>query len=153
MRETRRNSEANSLLRRALPGAVVYKHHDRSTKGMPDTSVTWRGATTWLEFKVLRHGESIYKQLDPLQLIELVKIEQAGSYAWVVALRHPENTTEIYRPTWLVRSRAQGWVDVIPTDRLLSPSHLLALSFPGRDLRPVIQLIERTHVGSTLPRL
>ena len=34
-----------------LPGAVVIKHSDAIVAGVPDLSVTWNGATTWLEVK------------------------------------------------------------------------------------------------------
>lgn len=43
-------------LRRELPGAVVFKHNDLSTAGVPDISVTWGGITVWLEVK---RGERI----------------------------------------------------------------------------------------------
>jgi len=39
------------VLRAGLPGAVVIKHADRFTAGVPDLSVTWGGRTTWLEVK------------------------------------------------------------------------------------------------------
>jgi len=44
------------LLRATLPGAVVYRHEDQFTAGIPDISVTWRGRTVWVEVKLDRPG-------------------------------------------------------------------------------------------------
>ena len=34
-----------------LHGAVVLKHADRFTSGVPDLSITWHGKTSWWEVK------------------------------------------------------------------------------------------------------
>lgn len=36
---------------RTLPNAVVFRHEDRFTHGIPDISITLHHATTWLEVK------------------------------------------------------------------------------------------------------
>ena len=36
----------------ALGGAVIFKHNDYMTAGVPDVSITLNGATTWFELKV-----------------------------------------------------------------------------------------------------
>jgi hypothetical protein len=38
-------------LRFELRGAVVFRHEDFRSGGIPDTSVTWKGLTIWLEIK------------------------------------------------------------------------------------------------------
>jgi hypothetical protein len=38
--------------REHLPRAVVFKHCDRMTAGIPDVSVTYGGLTVWLEVKL-----------------------------------------------------------------------------------------------------
>jgi hypothetical protein len=38
---------------RTLPGAVVFKHADLSTAGIPDISVSWKGKISWWETKYL----------------------------------------------------------------------------------------------------
>lgn len=42
-------------LRIALPNAVVFKHNDASTAGIPDISVTYKRRTLWLEVKRGHH--------------------------------------------------------------------------------------------------
>jgi hypothetical protein len=39
------------ILREELPGAVVFRHEDKFTPGVPDISVTWHGRTRWIEVK------------------------------------------------------------------------------------------------------
>ena len=39
-------------LRRHLPNAVIFKHADGYTKGVPDFSITLRGLTAWFEVKL-----------------------------------------------------------------------------------------------------
>ena len=41
----------------ALPGALWYKVHDASRKGVWDAQVTWRGYTSFIEAKYVRDGE------------------------------------------------------------------------------------------------
>jgi hypothetical protein len=38
-------------IRAAMPGAVVYRHEDTFSAGIPDISVTWQGITSWWEVK------------------------------------------------------------------------------------------------------
>ncbi len=58
-------------LRASLPGAVVFKHADLVTAGVPDISVTFRGKTVWLEVKLLTGCEtrsSLSRHFNRLQL-------------------------------------------------------------------------------------
>lgn len=41
-------------LREALPEAVIIKHNDQLTAGIPDISITWNGKTSWWEIKFAR---------------------------------------------------------------------------------------------------
>ncbi len=41
-----------------MPGAVVFRHEDQFTGGIPDISVTWAGITTWWEVKYSPIGRS-----------------------------------------------------------------------------------------------
>jgi len=38
-------------IKTTMPGAVVFRHEDQFTAGIPDISVTWAGITTWWEVK------------------------------------------------------------------------------------------------------
>lgn len=39
-----------------MPGCVVLRHEDLFRAGIPDTTVTWHGRTTWWESKVSEEG-------------------------------------------------------------------------------------------------
>lgn len=54
LNEAKISRELCKTLRSELQGpVVVIKHADMMTVGVPDTSVTWAGRTTWLEVKWL----------------------------------------------------------------------------------------------------
>jgi len=50
--ETQLKSALTRLLRKSLKNAVIFRHEDQYTAGIPDISVTWNGHTTWLEVKL-----------------------------------------------------------------------------------------------------
>ena len=54
---------------RKIPGAVVYRHEDQFTAGMPDISITKRGRVVWIEVKFDRDGRRA--KLTPAQAIAL----------------------------------------------------------------------------------
>lgn len=51
MNEARVVQRLIKSLKQQLPGAVVYKHNDAVTAGMPDVSVTYKRRVLWLEVK------------------------------------------------------------------------------------------------------
>lgn len=61
-------------IRAQLPGAVVYRHEDTFTAGIPDVSVTWEGVTSWWEVK----AEPLGRTSTPtaLQLRELERLSR-----------------------------------------------------------------------------
>jgi hypothetical protein len=67
MNEASVSSPFMKLLRTALPGAIVVKHHDASMIGLPDCSVTWNRKIAWLEFKLI--VPSRYKRVDPAAIM------------------------------------------------------------------------------------
>lgn len=56
MTEASLTSALVKLAREQLRGAVVLKHADSFTYGIPDLSVTWHGKTTWWEVKFADPG-------------------------------------------------------------------------------------------------
>lgn len=52
MNEAKLNQDLKKALKLAFPSAVVLKHNDRTTSGIPDLSITYLGSTTWLETKL-----------------------------------------------------------------------------------------------------
>lgn len=51
MTEAMLKSALMRYLRKKHPSAVILRHEDRITAGIPDVSVTWDGSTSWWEVK------------------------------------------------------------------------------------------------------
>jgi len=84
-----------------LPRAIVTKHHDLSTAGVPDISVNWRGQTLWIEVKLLEARETkraFLKHFDHLQLANCILLEKQQSTVYFVA--YP-NCEELRSIVWL----------------------------------------------------
>jgi hypothetical protein len=94
-------------LREKLPGSVVFKHADLGLKGLPDCSVTWKGLTLWLEFKLMDsaviNGDwgpwgygSLVKAIQvrlskaPVQRATCQALHRAGHCFYVFWLRKPK---------------------------------------------------------------
>ena len=75
MTENQLLSSCLKLLRSQLPGAVIIKHADPMTSGVPDVSITWLGKTSWWEFKA---GAKI-KWANELQQLTCRRLAAAGS--------------------------------------------------------------------------
>jgi hypothetical protein len=87
-------------LHAGLPGAKwITKHSDRSTAGIPDVSVTWRGGTTWLELKYRRRGEKLATIVEPIQVSECIKLWAASRGRVVFTVYDvPTDSTILYSP-------------------------------------------------------
>lgn len=76
-----------------LPGAVVFKHADTMTAGIPDISVTWGGVTTWLEVKYanprIEHQEA--------QALIMARLRVIGR-AYYVIYDEPTRTIRVTAP-------------------------------------------------------
>jgi hypothetical protein len=80
MNEASLKSELVRTLRKELLGAVVFRHEDKLTSGIPDISVTWHKKTTWLEAKYLNphfHSKGI-------QELTVRRLSSAGSCFYVL---------------------------------------------------------------------
>ena len=84
---------AMEQLRREIPEAVVIRHEDKFTKGVPDVSVTGFRRTLWLEFKwvpklpfdKLYNNVKLPKKTFPiLQLHQMKKLSNLGSARYVI---------------------------------------------------------------------
>lgn len=99
------------------PDAVVFKHNDASTAGIPDVSVTLRGRTYWIECKKLNDRELLLdvveRRRQALQHHILKKLAWAGFAGYLV---------------W--RPRRIGWY--LPTGHP---------SFESRDLKAILEKI------------
>ena len=90
-------------LRTSYPKAVVIKHADRITSGIPDISISWHGKTTWLEVKfanpnIIDRG---------IQRLMLKTLEREGS-AFYVIYDNLRNRTLIVLPQHIDRWEDDG---------------------------------------------
>lgn len=74
MTEAELKDELVKVLRYELMGAIVFRHEDKYTAGIPDISVTYRNYTLWIEVKyanpiILRRG---------LQTLTCVRLANQG---------------------------------------------------------------------------
>lgn len=161
MKESDLNRRAMEHVLSTCSRAVYYKIADKFTAGIPDSVLNWNHVVSWLEFKLLDPNESIHDQLKAQQLVELVKLENAGMNAWVVAFRRANvkklvlPQTVFYRPTALLR----GAVPVIsePMRERMGPATYTNVlrdlrtfgvaQFPGHDYQALSSLIHQTHEG------
>jgi hypothetical protein len=149
------------VLEATFRGAVVYKHHGNqfTGSGRPDTSITWAGPTSWIEFKVLDVRESIHAQLDQLQLTECIRLQHQCNRAWIVAFRKGDvrrrirERIEFYLPTALKkRPGNEEPVPQLPLDYSCKHETILrdlrtfgVASFDGHDYTALCALIQQTH--------
>lgn len=163
MKESDAEGTCVRLLLDLCPGAVIYKHADQFTAGIPDRSITWHGYDSWLEFKMWEAGGTFYSEFatdsgraNP-QLLELLKLERQTGRAWVIAYRkaNPKKlikpSLQLYRPRAMVDSHGflckhestpimSGLDDVVWNIRLHGHAR-----FEGFDHRAVVALIHLTH--------
>lgn len=77
-------------LRKAFPRAVIFKHHDLSTAGIPDMSVTFNNLTHWIELKFFKNNETkstIDKHFDRLQLATMRLLERQGPAFYLIGMQ------------------------------------------------------------------
>lgn len=91
---------------RMTTGAVIIKHNDAYTSGIPDVSITWRGCTSWWEFK---HGDKV-KWANPLQQLTCKRFASAGQcYIVLYEARGEFNRTVILTPDGVELASARGF--------------------------------------------
>jgi len=82
-------------IRQEMSSAVVFKHADRVTSGVPDISVTWGGRTVWLEVKYVKAGKKISDE-QGIQRRTLDQLSRNGRCFYVIYRELPNrNTTMI----------------------------------------------------------
>lgn len=92
-------------LRTEMPGAIILKHSDRYTGGMPDFSITREGRTTWCEVKVTTQPGTGSKEnarmFEPLQF-ETCKRMRAYYLIWCPPLKQGYlfQTQELLNSAW-----------------------------------------------------
>lgn len=82
--------ELIKVLAADLEGAVVLKHSDQVTSGIPDVSVTWSGLTFWIEVK---RGSAIKAR--GIQVLTAMRLAKQGHCFFVL---YDEDNTYIIKP-------------------------------------------------------
>lgn len=162
MTESSLKTSCCDVVRAALPACHVIHHQDRFQSGLPDTSISYNGPTSWLEWKHLGLNEKLHGNLRKDQLDELLKLEQATlGRAWVVVFRKGGKFTDVYRPSALL-SISRGLVEYVeptpePTSNFAESMseevrrlHLTGvIRWSGHDHRGIAGLIWHTHHANT----
>lgn len=94
-----------ALVRGELPTAVVYRHEDRFSAGVPDISVSWNGRTSWWEVKWAHPGFECGK----VQHIMMLRLEKVTIARYLIyANIRGEKTTHVVLP-----SESERWRDSV----------------------------------------
>lgn len=151
--ERKLESACMGELERQLPHVLLWKIRDQTTGGQPDLEINWNGATTKIEFKVLKGDETIHdKWEDERQLITLVRYEQQTGRSWAVAWRVATRASKLtetilYVPTRLLRRELPTPCDWKTTVRLACCLwEKGAIRYSGIRHDVVVELIKQTHI-------
>lgn len=90
-------------LRKEIPRAVIFKHADSWTVGMPDVSISFNYKTTWIEAKLGPKFSST--GIQDLTMLRLEKEAHCAKY--VVFLQEDKKQTYIVSPKNLTRWREE----------------------------------------------
>lgn len=85
MNEAYLKKRLKDALREAMPGAVIYRHEDKFSGGIPDLSVTWSGVTSWIEVKYEKNGRP--SRPTELQRLALRALSGAGAPTFLLTYR------------------------------------------------------------------
>ena len=122
MTEATLTRELLRVLERKLSGAVIIKHADRFTVGIPDASVTWAGTTSWLEVKLVRcklRATLPKSRFPTAQLVTMDQLAGAGAALYLIyfdrrlTLWHPHAVLGSVRDKVLVLPH-ERWDEVYP---------------------------------------
>ena len=123
----------------SMKGAVIFKHAETLTAGIPDISVTL-GGTSWLEVKYQRAGEKLIDICRELQIVTCHQLAQVnGGRAWVAVYedlpraisRGPKRgLLTIWKPSflhaWLYRPNQKLEAPVLMPSAIASPLQWVA---------------------------
>ena len=79
MTESELKDDLVRYLRYELKGAIIFRHEDKYTAGIPDMSITYRCVTIWMEIKYA--NPTIHQR--GLQTLTCVRLANQ-SLAWIV---------------------------------------------------------------------
>src|SRR5262245_32614805 len=104
--ESKPKSELTLLLRHELLRYVIFRHEDKATYGIPDTSITGNGATAWLEIKLADPDFQSHGQ----QELNMRRLANVGFYARYIIYENIERVkrVRIVHPRDFVNWRTSG---------------------------------------------
>lgn len=113
-------------LRAEFRGAVILRHEDKGTAGIPDLSFTWLGKTTWIEAKFANP----YVRGKGLQDLICMRLAAAGNCWYVVwEVKQGVKRTLIVHP----KDIQAGQLENTPDERMnVGFDHRLVASFLRR---------------------
>jgi hypothetical protein len=83
---------------RATCNAVVLRHEDQFTHGIPDISVTLKGTTSWYEAKYVREKKRVYSR--GIQRMTMEKLNEQGVARYILWVEEEgKKFTFIVEPT------------------------------------------------------
>jgi hypothetical protein len=86
---------------RELPKAVIFRHEDKFTGGVPDMSVSTGKLTSWWEFKLLdpkRYSAAPHVRHRGLQSVRMLQLAVIGPAFYIVFADDTQRRTLIVRP-------------------------------------------------------
>ncbi len=86
--------------KRQMRGAVVIKHADKATSGIPDIQLCWLGAGAFIEMKYQRRGQKLKQIIKVNQLTMCSQLATTmNGRCWVAVFKEdPCRTIDIWRP-------------------------------------------------------
>lgn len=119
---------------RRLPRAVIIKHADNYTAGVPDMTLTLNGRTSWLEFKhVTKRGQIVSKGI---QNLTAQKLALEGTCWYIVY----ESVVE-----------GQFWYIVEPS-KVFEYDTKATASGPNHDHDAIVEWVAKLHGAEPGPR-
>lgn len=103
----------------ALRGAVVFKHAETLTSGIPDMSISILGGTSWVEVKYLRRRKRLKDIVKELQVITCHQLATTcNGRCWIVvfedaAFNSGDKRTVIWQPRVLA---GHLWPKIMPCE-------------------------------------
>lgn len=102
MNESTPTKALMARLKTDLRGAEIIKHFNTTTGGTPDLSVSWMGATFWLEDKIWRKGVKLKAICAQNQLLRCFSLFTAtGGKCFYVIYKESPKITMIWLPRTL----------------------------------------------------
>jgi hypothetical protein len=123
--ESEPKGKLTGQLRAAIHGAVVIRHEDSATAGIPDLSCTYRRRTTWWEIKLAKPEFPS----NGIQELTMLRLDSAGYARYII---FEDNDGE--KRSYIVRPKnIKNW----KTD--------VEESWSGWDFESLVEFIRKAH--------